>query len=311
MDRQYNVFGLVHRAEQVPLIEERLPDVPLVRGDITDAALIMSMINEVLPDEIYNLAGFSFPPASVAQPAEAFRTNTIGAINVMESVRLLSKTKAGVKLYQASTSEMFGRTQQPPYDESTPFAPETPYAASKVAAHHLVSMYRQRFGIFAVAGILFNHESPLRPAHYVSRKISLGVARIALGREEPVVLGDLEAVRDWGFAKDYVDGMWSMMHHHEADDYVLATGTPHSVRDFVATAFRVVGIADWENHVEISPALIRPGEQHPPIGDPQKAARVLGWKAETEFEQLVRLMVEADVRQLKVSDAAESSEPPP
>lgn len=295
----YRVVGATHRAEQVPLLQKQMPEISFVVADVTDRNGIASAIADAEPDEVYNLAGFSFPPASLEQPDLAFQVNAAGALHVLEAVRLLGRTKPNVKLYQASTSEMFGRTQEPPYDESTPLRPETPYAATKAAAHHLVSVYRERFGLFAVSGILFNHESPLRPPHYVTRKVTQAVARISLGSREPLVLGSLEAVRDWGFAPDYVEGMWLMMQREEPEDFVLATSEPHSVRDLVATAFKVVGIDSWEDRVETNPEFTRPPEPHPPIGDPRKALTLLGWKPQTGFADLVETMVRADLARLQ------------
>lgn len=295
----YRVVGLTHRSGSSSDIKRRLPDIELVEGDVTDRHLISSLIRSIEPDEVYNLAGFSFPPASINAPLESFHVNAQGALNVLEGVREFSLANPRVKFYQASTSEMFGRSRPPPYDEDTPFRPETPYAASKVAAHHLVTTYREHYGMFAVAGILFNHESPLRPPHYVTRKIAQGAARISLGQAHKIVLGDLHAVRDWGFARDYVEGMWLMMQQDAPEDFVLATGIPHSVQDLVATALGVVGIDDWQEHVEVSPSLVRPPEAHPPIGCPEKARIKLGWKAGTAFEELVQKMVVWDLALLE------------
>lgn len=295
----YRVVGLVHSTDN-PALEERLPEVSFVRGDVTRSGEIAEVVERFQPDEVYNLAGFSFPPASIADPVEAWRINSTGALNVLEATRALAASKPDVKFYQASTSEMFGRSQTPPYDEATPLRPETPYAASKAAAHHLVSSYRTQFGLFAVCGILFNHESPFRPPHYVTRKVSSGVAEIFLGLRERLELGDLSATRDWGFAGDYVEGMWLMMQNSRPEDFVLATGVGRSVEDLVDTAFGVVGIGSWQPYVDVSPELVRPPEENSPIGNPEKANRVLGWKAGTSFEELVGKMVATDLERLRI-----------
>lgn len=295
----YSVVGLVHSREDMEALEQRLPEVSFVRGDVTRSKEIAEVLERFQPDEVYNLAGFSFPPASIADPVEAWRVNATGALNVLEATRALAASKPDVRLYQASTSEMFGRSQTPPYDEATPLRPETPYAASKAGAHHLVASYRTQFGLFAVCGILFNHESPFRPPHYVTRKVSSGVAEISLGLRDSLDLGDLGAMRDWGFAGDYVEGMWLMMQNSRPEDFVLATGVGRSVEELVDTAFGAVGIGSWKSYVNVSPELVRPPEENSPIGNPEKATRVLGWKAGTSFEELVAEMVETDLERLR------------
>jgi GDPmannose 4,6-dehydratase len=245
----------------------------------------------VRPHELYNLAAMSFVPASWDQPLLTGEYNSQGVTRMLEAIR---QVDPGVKIYQASSSEMYGRVREVPQTELTPFYPRSPYGVSKVFAHYITVNYRESYGMFAVSGILFNHESPRRGLEFVTRKVTDGVARIKLGVSDHLSLGNLDAHRDWGFAGDYVRAMWMMLQQDQPDDYVIATGQSHSVRQLVETAFGHVGL-DWQKYVRIDPALLRPAEVDHLIGDCAKATRVLGWAPTVTFEQLVGMMVDADV----------------
>jgi len=296
LERGYEVFGMVRRAstenfERIAQIRDRIT---LAQGDLLDPSSLISVVREVRPDEIYNLAAQSFVPTSWAQPALTGEFDALGVTRLLEAVRNVGRP---CKFYQASSSEMFGKVKQSPQNEQTPFHPRSPYGVAKVYGHFITVNYRESYGIFAVSGILFNHESPRRGREFVSRKISHGVARIKLGLDRELPMGNLDASRDWGYAGDYVRAMWMMLQQPEAEDYVIATGRSHTVREMLEIAFRAAGLR-WEDHVRTDPALLRPAEVDHLVGDATKARTRLGWKPEVGFEELIDMMVSEDLRRL-------------
>jgi GDPmannose 4,6-dehydratase len=299
----YAVHGIVRRAstenfERIAHLEGRLT---LHQADLLDQLSIIDVLREVRPDEVYNLAAMSFVPTSWKQPVLTGEFTGIGVTRMLEAIRLLDPK--GVRFYQASSSEMFGKVRETPQTETTPFYPRSPYGVAKVYGHFITVNYRESYGMFCCSGLLFNHESPRRGREFVTRKVTDGVARIKLGLARDLRLGNLEASRDWGFAGDYVKAMWMMLQQPRPDDYVVATGETHSVRELVEVAFACVGL-DWTKYVVQDPALTRPAEVDMLVGDASKARRVLGWKPEVDFPGLVRLMVEADVQRLQGSRAS-------
>jgi GDPmannose 4,6-dehydratase len=275
-------------------IEHLLDRVTLRPGDLLDQLSLVRIIQDVRPHELYNLAAMSFVPASWDQPLLTGEYNSMGVTRLLEAVRQVNPE---VKIYQASSSEMYGRVREVPQTEMTPFYPRSPYGVSKVFGHYITVNYRESYGLFAVSGILFNHESPRRGLEFVTRKVTDGVARIKLGLADHLALGNLDAHRDWGFAGDYVRAMWLMLQQAQADDYVIATGVSHSVRDLVEVAFGHAGL-EWQRYVRVDPALLRPAEVDHLIGDPAKAKTTLGWEPSVTFEGLVRMMVDADLARL-------------
>ncbi|HKI36239.1 MAG TPA: GDP-mannose 4,6-dehydratase [Gemmataceae bacterium] len=294
----YAVHGMVRRAstETFDRINHLVGRVTLHQADLLDQLSIIDMVREVEPDEVYNLAAMSFVPTSWKQPVLTGEFTAMGVTRVLESIRLLNPR--GIKFYQASSSEMFGKVQEVPQRETTPLYPRSPYGVAKVYGHYLTVNYRESYGMFACSGILFNHESPRRGLEFVTRKVTDGVARIKLGLAKELRLGNLEAKRDWGFAGDYVKAMWLMLQQERPDDYVIATGQTHSVRELAEEAFGCAGL-DWQKYVVQDPALIRPAEVDLLVGDATKAKRILGWVPEVDFRGLVRMMVEADLQRLK------------
>ena len=270
--------------------ELRRIGVHLVEVDLLDRESTRRAIEELAPDEIYNLAGHSFVPASWDDPAAAIRITSWPVINLLEAVRGASRP---IRFYQSSTSEIFGLTRTSPQDEDTAVAPANPYAAAKVFAHQVVSLYREHYGIFAASGILYNHESPLRPPQFVTRKITRAACRIKAGLERELVLGDLDVRRDWGFAGDYVEAMWRMLDTDTPQDFVIGTGIAHTVGDLCRVAFDAVGL-DFTAHVRVDDAFRRPGQPTRLLANPERAARVLGWRAQVPFATLIQSMVEAD-----------------
>ncbi|WP_258724170.1 GDP-mannose 4,6-dehydratase [Cellulomonas sp. NS3] len=300
--KDYEVHGLMRRAStfNTSRIDHLYvdPHDPAARlflhyGDLSDGARLVTLLNQIQPDEVYNLAAQSHVRVSFDEPEHTGDTTGIGAIRLLEAVRM-----AGLdcRYYQASSSEMFGATP-PPQNEETPFYPRSPYGAAKVYAYWVTRNYREGYGLFAVNGILFNHESPRRGETFVTRKITRAVARIKAGLDQHVYLGNLDAIRDWGYAPEYVEGMWRMLQADEPDDFVLATGGNFSVRDFVVAAFERAGL-DWEEHVRFDPRYLRPTEVDALVGDASKAERVLGWKATVQTDELARIMVDADIEAL-------------
>ncbi len=297
LEKGYRVVGMVRRTSTVNFDRIRhIQDyIELVQGDLLDQSSLMDLIREYQPDEVYNLAAQSFVPTSFSQPVLTGEFTALGVTRILEAIR---HVKPDARFYQASSSEMFGKVVEVPQRETTPFYPRSPYGVAKVYGHWITVNYRESYGIFACSGILFNHESPRRGLEFVTRKVSHGVARIVLGLQRELRLGNLEARRDWGFAGDYVRAMWLMLQQDKPDDYVVATGETHSVRELCEVAFRYVGL-NWEDYVVVDPKFYRPAEVDLLIGDASKARRVLGWQPTVNFEQLVHMMVEADLRALR------------
>ncbi|MCS6891486.1 MAG: GDP-mannose 4,6-dehydratase [Rhodovarius sp.] len=297
LEKGYEVFGLIRRSASADVVGERLrwlgiqDRVRLIDGNLSDISSLIRALRECEPDEVYNLGAQSFVKASWNQPLLTGQVTALGAGNMLEAVRLV---RPQARFYQASSSEMYGRVQEERQNERTPFYPRSPYAVSKLYAHWLTINYRESFGLHASSGILFNHESPLRGIEFVTRKITDGVARIKLGLANELRMGNLEARRDWGHARDYVRGMWMMLQQDQPDDYVLATGRTTSVREFCRLAFAYVGL-DYERYVKVDPAFLRPAEVDVLCGDATKARRVLGWQPEITLEELIAEMVEADL----------------
>lgn len=298
----YRVFGLAWPGSQThDTVRRDFPDVQLIEGDLGDAASLVRAVSEAQPDEVYNLGGVSRVSESVRSPVESSNVIGLGTVRLLEAVRILGGDNSGIRFYQASSSEMFGVASESPQRETTPFNPRSPYAAAKVFAHHATRYYREAFGVHASSGIMFNHESPRRGVDFVTRKVSRGVARIGLSKEDRLALGSLDARRDWGFAGDYVEAMWLMLQQDEPGDYVIATGETHTVRDFVTEAFDVLGIEDWSRYVTQDPALMRDGDVDMIVGDASKACAQLGWAPRVSFKELVRMMVEGDVEAEQVA----------
>ncbi|HWB30338.1 MAG TPA: GDP-mannose 4,6-dehydratase [Vicinamibacterales bacterium] len=296
LEKGYEVYGLTRRlsAANYWRIEHLLDRLTLIPGDLLDQLSLIRVLERVRPIEVYNLAAMSFVPASWDQPMLTGEFNSQGVTRVLEAIRVVDPT---IKLYQASSSEMYGKVREVPQRETTPFYPRSPYGVSKVFAHYITVNYRESYGLFAVSGILFNHESPRRGLEFVTRKVTDGVARIKLGLATELRLGNLDAHRDWGFAGDYVRAMWMMLQQDEADDYVIATGESHSVQELVEVAFAHAGL-DWRAHVKQDPAFLRPAEVDHLIGDASKAKARFQWAPSVDFPGLVRMMVDADVARL-------------
>ena len=297
LEKGYKVIGMVRRTstlnfQRIQHIQERLT---LAYGDLLDQSSLVSIIREHRPDEVYNLAAQSFVPASWKQPVLTGEFTALGVTRVLEGIRMVDP---GIRLYQASSSEMFGKVREVPQNEKTPFHPRSPYGVAKVYGHWITVNYRESYDLFACSGILFNHESPRRGLEFVTRKVSHGAAKIKLGLAEELHLGNLDSQRDWGYAGDYVAAMWMMMQQDTADDYVVATGMTHSVRELCETAFSYLEL-DWRDHVVMDPAFMRPAEVDQLIGDAQKARQVLGWEPRTSFQELIAMMVDADLAHLR------------
>ena len=292
----YEVVGTIRRssAPNYWRIQHLLHRITIKPADLLDQLSIIRVVDEVRPHEFYNLAAMSFVPASWDQPMLTGEFNAQGVTRVLEAVRQVDPT---IRLYQASSSEMFGKVREAPQNELTPFYPRSPYGVSKVFAHYITVNYRESYDLFAVSGMLFNHESPRRGLEFVTRKVTDGVARIKLGLSDTLSLGNLDAHRDWGFAGDYVDAMWRMLQQDRADDFVIATGISHSVRDLVEVAFGHAGL-DWRKHVTLDPKLIRPAEVEHLVGDCSKARQQLGWQPSIDFIGLVKMMVDADLERV-------------
>ncbi|HEY1914992.1 MAG TPA: GDP-mannose 4,6-dehydratase [Streptosporangiaceae bacterium] len=302
----YDVWGLVRGQSnpRVPRVRELLADVRLVRGDLLDQGSLISAVERVQPDEVYNLAAISYVPMSWQQAELTGEVTGLGVLRVLEAIRVCSGISASrtprrgqIKFYQASSSEMFGQVRETPQTEETSFHPRSPYGVAKAYGHHLTQNYRESYGMFAASGILFNHESPRRGSEFVTRKVTLGAAKVKLGLERQLRLGNLSASRDWGFAGDYVRAMRAMLSQDEPEDYVVGTGITHTVQDLVERAFAAVDL-DWRDHVVCDAAFIRPAEVDKLCADASKARKRLGWQPETSFEDLVTMMVESDLRLL-------------
>ena len=298
----YDVHGLI-RGQNNPrreLVEDLVPDVTLHNGDLTDLSSLMRALRDTNPDEVYNLGAISFVAYSWENAFVTTDVTGMGVLNILEAVRLhAGDDPSSVRFYQASSSEMFGKVQQVPQSERTLLWPRSPYGVSKVFGHYMTINYRESYGMHASSGILFNHESPRRGPEFVTRKVSQAVARIHLGLQDAMALGNLDAKRDWGFAGDYVEAMWRMLQQDEADDYVISTGETHSIRELLDIAFAHVGIDDWTKHVNQDPRFMRPAEVDLLIGDASKAQDKLGWKPTVSFDELVAMMVDADLAATK------------
>jgi GDPmannose 4,6-dehydratase len=297
LERGYRVVGMTRRTstDVHERIHHLVDDIEFVSGDLLDQTSVTSIMRDVAPDEVYNLAAQSFVPTSWQQPVLTGEFTALGVTRVLEAIR---HTNPAIIFYQASSSEMFGKVVEVPQKETTPFYPRSPYGVAKVYGHWITVNYRESYDLFACSGILFNHESARRGKEFVTRKITDGVARIKLGLAKELRLGNLDAQRDWGFAGDYVRAMWLMLQRDRADDYVIATGRTHSVRDFVRIAFESAGLGSFERYVAVDPRFVRPAEVDVLIGDASKARAELGWQPDVSFEQLVDTMVAADIDRL-------------
>ncbi len=297
LEKGYEVYGLVRRSslEKFDRIQLCIERINLVEGDLTDQSSLDSVMHLVKPDEVYNLAAQSFVPVSYSQPVLTADVTGLGVVRVLESIR---RHQPKAKFLQASSSEMYGKVQESPQNENTRFYPRSPYGASKVFAHYITVNYRESYGLFACSAISFNHESPRRGLEFVSRKVTYQVARIKCGLASKLTMGNLDAERDWGFAGDYVRAMWLMLQQPAAEDYVVATGKTHSVRELLEVAFAAAGL-DWRNYVEMDPKLIRPAEVDYLCGDATKARQQLDWGPTTGFKQLIEMMVAADLKLVK------------
>jgi GDPmannose 4,6-dehydratase len=298
LSKGYEVFGLI-RGQNNPkraLVEATVPGVRLLTGDLTDLSSLLRALQEAQPEEIYNLGAISFVAYSWENARLTSEVTGMGVLNILEAARLYAgKDTSKVRFYQASSSEMFGKVQHVPQSESTLLWPRSPYGVAKVFGHYMTINYRESYGMHASSGVLFNHESPRRGPEFVTRKVTTAVARISLGLQEQVSLGNLEAKRDWGFAGDYVQAMWLMLQQDEADDYVVSTGETHTIRELLDVAFNRVGISDWEKHVFQDPQFFRPAEVDLLVGDASKARDNLGWVPKVGFVELVEMMVDADL----------------
>ena len=301
LDKGYEVVGMIRRlsAPNVWRIEHPLQRVTLKPADLLDQLSLIRLVDEVRPHEVYNLAAMSFVPASWDQPMLTGEFNSQGVTRLLDAVRRIDTS---IRFYQASSSEMFGKVREVPQTELTPFYPRSPYGVSKVFAHYITVNYRESYDLFAVSGMLFNHESPRRGLEFVTRKVTDGVARIKLGLADSLPMGNLDAERDWGYAGDYVRAMWRMLQQDQPQDYVIATGVSHSVRELVEIAFSRAGL-DWRKYIHTDPALIRPAEVESLLGNSAKARAELGWTPSVDFKQLIEMMVDADLERVAAAAA--------
>ena len=301
ISKGYEVFGLVRGQNnpKIPLLREFAPEVTVLTGDLLDQSSLLRALKSSAPDEVYNLGAISFVAYSWENAQLTSQVTGLGVLNMLEAIRLYAGDDASkIRFYQASSSEMFGRVQEVPQRETTLLWPRSPYGVAKVYGHYMTINYRESYGMHASSGVLFNHESPLRGPEFVTRKISLAVARIAQGKQEFLELGNLDAKRDWGFAGDYVEAMWLMLQQDTADDYVISTGATQSVREYLNVAFSHVGIDDWSGLVRQNPDFLRPAEVDLLIGDSAKAREALGWSPKVDFPTLVTMMVDADMERV-------------
>jgi len=294
----YQVFGLV-RGQNNPkaqLVQDENPTLELVEGDLRDLSSLIAALEQVQPDEVYNLGAMSFVALSFRQPELTADTTGLGVLRILEAIRIVGGNQNNpIRVYQASSSEMFGKVRETPQTEQTPFHPRSPYGVAKVFGHSITVNYRESYGMHASSGICFNHESPRRGLEFVTRKITNGLARIKLGLQDSITLGNLDAARDWGYAGDFVEAMWLMVQQDEPGDYVVATGETHTIREFLDLAFRCADIDGWERYVRTDPRFERPSEVDVLCGDASKARERLGWKPQITFDELVRMMYEADL----------------
>ena len=297
LEKGYDVFGIVRGSPEAPYpnLDGVRGQVQLLQGDLLDQMTLLDAISRAQPDELYNLAATSFVPASWRQPVMTAQFTAVGVTSMLEAVRI---TNPELRIYQASTSEIFGATSESPQSETTPFVPHNPYAVAKLYGHLMVSTYRERYGMHASSGILFNHESPRRPLEFVTRKVTHAAAAISLGQQDELRLGNLDATRDWSFAGDVAEAMWLMLQQEQADDYVVCSGVSRTVRDLVQTAFAAAEI-EVDERVVVDPEFVRPPDPMPLVGDPSKAREQLGWQPRTSFEEMIGAMVEADLRELQ------------
>jgi GDPmannose 4,6-dehydratase len=297
LERDYEVIGMVRRTSTVNFdrIRHLQDDIELVYGDLLDQVSLIDILREYEPDEVYNLAAQSFVPTSWKQPVFTAEASALGVTRMLEAIRTVNPN---IKFYQASSSEMFGKVVEVPQNEKTRFYPRSPYGVAKVYGHYITVNYRESYGVFACSGILFNHGSPRRGLEFVERKVAHGAVRIKLGLAEELRLGNLDAERDWGYAGDYVEAMWMMLQQPEPDDYVVGTGVTHSVRELCQVAFGYLGL-NWEDYVVSDPKFLRPAEVDQLVADPRKARKVLGWEPKVSFEELVHMMVDADMEALQ------------
>ena len=298
LEKNYQVFGLERRSSvknrtNTKHLEDKIT---FLTGDLTDQNSLMRALKQSDPNEVYNLAAQSFVGESWNTPEQTSDVTGLGALRILEAIREFNKE---IKFYQASSSEMFGRMVENPAKETTPFYPRSPYGVSKLYAHWITKNYRESYGMFNCSGILFNHESERRGLEFVTRKISDGVAKIHLGIANHITLGNLDAKRDWGYAPDYVEAMWLMLQQEKPDDYIIASGSTHSIKDFLNLAFLEIGISDWKPYVKQDPRFMRPAEVDVLLGDSKKANKELGWKPKTSFKELVKIMVKSDIEKLK------------
>jgi GDPmannose 4,6-dehydratase len=297
LEHGYEVIGMVRRTSTTNF--DRIRDfqdrITIVQGDLLDQVSLINLLQEHQPEEVYNLAAQSFVPTSFTQPVLTGEFTALGVTRILDAIRIADRS---IRFYQASSSEMFGKVQEVPQRETTPFYPRSPYGAAKVYGHWITVNYRESYNLFACSGILFNHESPRRGLEFVTRKVTHAVARIKLGMQDELHLGNLEARRDWGYAPDYVHAMWLMLQQDHPDDYLVATGETHSVREFCQVAFDHVGL-DWEKYVVVDPKFYRPAEVDLLVGEPSKAKRLLGWEPSVTFQELVRIMTDADLAGLQ------------
>lgn len=297
LGKDYQVFGLIRGQANPkrPLLEQQFPAVELVEGDLSDMSSLIAALEYCRPDEVFNLGAISYVKLSFTQPELTGNITGLGALRLLEAIRIVDGPNGRMRFYQASSSEMFGKVRETPQTELTPFHPRSPYGVAKVYAHYMTMNYREAYNIFACSGICFNHEGPRRGLEFVTRKISHGVARISLGLQQDLRLGNLDASRDWGYAGDFVEAMWLMLQQPEPDDYVVATGETHTVREFLDLAFAEIGVEDWAPYVKQDERELRPAEVDLLVGDASKARERLGWTPKVSFEELVKMMVAADI----------------
>ena len=297
LEKGYNIFGMVRRSssENFDRIEHIRDKIELREGDLLDQLSLIQLIKEAQPQEIYNLAAQSFVPTSWTKPLLTGEFTALGVTRMLEAVRVVDPS---IRFYQASSSEMFGKVLETPQKEDTPFYPRSPYGVSKVYAHFITINYRESYNLFAVSGILFNHESPRRGKGFVTRKVTIGAAKIKLGLAKELCMGNLESERDWGFTGDYVDAMWRMLQQESPEDFVIATGETHSVEKLIRLAFGHVDL-DWKKYVKVDKKFFRPAEVDLLVGDSSKAKRILGWQPKVKFESLIKMMVDSDLAILK------------
>jgi GDPmannose 4,6-dehydratase len=298
ISKGYETFGMI-RGQNNPraqIVQDEIPAVELIEGDLQDLSSLIAVVEQVQPDEVYNLGAVSFVALSFRQPELTADITGLGVLRMLEAIRVVGGTQDNrVRFYQASSSEMFGKVRETPQTEQTPFHPRSPYGVAKVFGHYTTVNYRESYGLHATSGILFNHESPRRGLEFVTRKVSNGVARIKLGLQEKITLGNLEASRDWGYAGDFVEAMWLMLQEDEPEDYVIATGETHTIRELLELAFAAADIDDWPKYVDSDKRFMRPAEVDILTGDASKARERLGWKPKVSFPELVKMMVESDL----------------